>query len=237
MPIKVLICPSQPDNRFASEDYPLSYVVNGGRANFTDTSVTPPIVNFDFVANGVFIDKGVPATTVVRTNHRIEEISKYDGTSNTLMLSENANVGSWLYAPREQYSQMLWFPQGYQNAVAPDPLHDPAFDQPDPALAFGLNRSVRHQSLLYGVGATFDAEIRLARPGSWHSGGFNVALCDGSVRWMAESLDYGVYAVLMTSRGERANDPAIRPSRRPGPTPRGNRPQPRTTPAPSSIDR
>jgi prepilin-type processing-associated H-X9-DG protein len=191
-------------------------VVNGGRANFTNASATPPIVNFDWIANGVFIDKGdltTPAGTTGQDKHRIEEIAKYDGTSNTLMLSENPNVGSWLnaaYGPppavsKEQYAEMLWFPEGYQKAISPpDPAYNPAFDAPAPALAFGLNRSVREVTK-----TLFDTEVRYCRPGSYHPGGFNVTLCDGSVHWWSETVDYGIYAVLMTSRGERGNDPAL----------------------------
>jgi prepilin-type processing-associated H-X9-DG protein len=59
--------------------------------------------------------------------------------------------------------------------------------------------------------ATFAADIRYARPFSVHPNGFMVALCDGSVHWMDKSVDYGIYAALMTSRGERAFDPAVSP--------------------------
>ncbi|HPM81320.1 MAG TPA: DUF1559 domain-containing protein [Candidatus Anammoximicrobium sp.] len=216
--IKVLMCPTQ--SLFNSTDYPLSYVVNGGRANFTDASAGT--YNFDWVPNGVFIDKGdmtmvggKPVETTGGKIHRMEEIAKYDGTSNTLMIGENANVASWLLAigpapfttSKEQYSQMLWFPEGYQQAnlptppptpPGPDPAWDPTFDD-----LFGLNRNVREVTA-----AQFDAEVHYARPGSRHPGGFNVTLCDGSVHWMAETVDYGIYAVLMTSRGDRANDPS-----------------------------
>lgn len=198
--------------RFQSPDYPLSYVVNGGRDNRIDTTVTPPI-NFDWIANGVFVDKGVAGATVT-DKHRIEEIAKYDGTSNTLMLSENGNVAEWRLAPNQQQSQMLWFPTGYQKANQPappaplpsDPLYEPLFDAPEPSLAFGLNRSLLNPLM---TPATFNAEVRFARPCNSHPGGFNVALCDGSVHFMSETVDYGIYAAMMTSRGERANDPTL----------------------------
>jgi len=212
--IPTLKCPSQP--KYESIDYPNSYVVNGGRANYTNASASPQIINFDWIANGVFIDKGdatITAGTTGPDKQRIEDIAKYDGTSNTLMMSENPNVGSWFHAAyipppalsKEQFSQMLWFPQGYQKANnPPDPAYDPAFDAPPPALAFGLNRSVRDLTK-----AQFEAEVRYGRPGSYHPGGFNVVFCDGSVHWWSETVDYGIYAVLITSRGERCNDPAI----------------------------
>lgn len=189
--IKVLMCPSQV--RFESADYPLSYVVNGGRANHTAGT----IINADWIENGVFVDNGVAGTTNpaggTLARHRIEDIAKYDGTSNTLMLSENANVVEWLRAPKEQYSQMLWFPAGYQK----DPAYNPA------TFLGALNQNVRTLTT-----AVFDTDTQFGRPGSFHPGGFNVAMCDGAVRWFGDTTDYGVYAVLMTSRGERANNPA-----------------------------
>ncbi|MBC8870602.1 MAG: DUF1559 domain-containing protein [Planctomycetes bacterium] len=185
----VLICPSQRHTAITglvpSSNYPagfektaLSYVVNGGRANRTAD-------NFDWIANGVFIDKGVPITD----NCRIEDIAKYDGTSNTLMLAETVNAQSYLVAPQQQHSQMLWFPE--------DPNTFAGF--------IGLNQ--KRNALAGDV----NLEVRYARPSSDHSGGFNVAMCDGSVTFMADNTDYRVYAVLMSSRGERANNPNTPP--------------------------
>jgi len=114
-PIPVLKCPSQAI--FESPDFPLSYVVNGGRANRMSSLLI--YANFDWLANGVFVDQA-PLPKFARDKGqdkiRIDEIAKYDGTSNTLMLSENPNVHGWLLAPKQHYSQMLWFPEGYQKA-------------------------------------------------------------------------------------------------------------------------
>ena len=183
----VLICTSQAG--FAIEGmaglatYPasykstaLSYVVNGGRRNSQ--------TNLDFNANGVFIDKGV-IPHPGQDKHRIEEIAKKDGTSNTLMLAETVNAQSYLVAPRQQQSQMLWFPEDPNTFVG----------------FIGLNQDRR------ALPGTVDADPRYARPSSEHPGGFNVAMCDGSVHFMAENIDYRVYAVLMTSNGAKANDP------------------------------
>lgn len=222
-PLPVLMCPSQVGN-FSSREFPLSYVVNGGRANHTGDGLT----NFDWIENGVFIDKGHGNTTGINKHHRIEDIAKHDGTSNTLMLSENANVVGWLHAPGEQFSQMLWFPQGYQRAQSPpDPAFDPAF-----TTQFAINRNVRD------ITATlFGGEIRYARPASFHPNGFNVTMCDGSVHWMNDTVDYGVYAVLMTSRGDRANHPAssaLTGSDKPRPTWQSSRAAPPDSPYPGT---
>jgi prepilin-type processing-associated H-X9-DG protein len=170
--LSVLQCPGTS----TETDFPLSYAVNGGRKNAPD--------NFDWNENGVFVDRGVfPHPRGAKYRMRMHDI--YDGMSNTIMMCENVNLQSWLLAPNEQHSQVLWYPE--------NPETTPNF--------IGLNQDIDIAR------TTLDRNTRYARPASVHPGGFMVAMCDGSVRFMAEDISYRVYAVLMTSRGERANSP------------------------------
>jgi prepilin-type N-terminal cleavage/methylation domain-containing protein/prepilin-type processing-associated H-X9-DG protein len=173
--IEILMCPGT--GSFEVRDFPLSYLVNGGRANRTSD-------NFDWIENGVFVDKGV-SPHAGTLQHSLGTVSEHDGASNTIMMSENVNAQRWTVAPAEQHSQILWFPE--------DPNSFAGF--------VGLNRDRKITSTV------FDTNIRYARPASNHPGGFQVAMCDGSVRFMNETTNYRVYAVLMTSWGARANDP------------------------------
>lgn len=196
--IEVLFCPSQ--TRFDIDElgtYPagfkltkLSYIVNGGRQNSNGSGSNP--LNFDYLANGVFVDAvpPPPATAWPPPNwpgkHKCRIADIHDGRSNTLMISETVNAQSWVTAPLQQHSQMLWFPE--------DPNTFAGF--------IGLNQDKRASY------STVDANPRYARPSSMHSGGFNVAMCDESVHFFAETVDYRVYAVLMTSNGAKAADPS-----------------------------
>jgi prepilin-type N-terminal cleavage/methylation domain-containing protein/prepilin-type processing-associated H-X9-DG protein len=185
--LPILICPSQTNSD--DSDYPLSYIVNGGRAN-QDLGTK---LNHDYEANGVFVDKGVVRTPKY-PNYRIEEITKADGASNTLFMSETVNAQNWLTAPLEQHSQMLWFTE--------DPNTFAGF--------IGLNKNLRE----FGsppapvTNAVVDGNIRFARPSSDHPNGFNVLMADGTVRYMQDTIDYRIYAVLMTSNGAKAADPS-----------------------------
>ena len=42
------------------------------------------------------------------------------------------------------------------------------------------------------------------RPASFHPGGVNVMFCDGHVRFLSDTIAYGVYQALMTPRGKAA---------------------------------
>jgi hypothetical protein len=167
------------------EGFPLSYVVNGGRAN---ANLNANELNHDYLANGMFVDKGVgrPAGGSDYPRYPIEDIGSADGTTNTLMLSETLNAQCWLVAPLQQHSQMLWFPE--------DPQTFAGF--------IGLNQDEKA-----AVG-TVDANNRYARPSSEHPNGFNVLLADNTVKFMQDTIDYRIYAALMTSDGAEAADPA-----------------------------
>ena len=189
--IPTLQCPSQSrheDPVFAgvAPGFPISYAVNGGRANAT-LGTTP---NHDWEANGVFVDQGV-ARTQKYPQYRMDEVTKYDGTT-TFMVLENVNLQSWLVAPKEQHSQVLWFPP-----------EDPV----DPSIAPGVFIGLNQDRL--ALPATVDANIRYARPSSDHPNGFNVLMADSSVHYIQDNLDYHIFAVLMTSNGAKAANPAL----------------------------
>jgi len=101
--MEALICPSQTnfDVPASYENTELSYVVNGGRVNKAAD-------NSDIPANGVFVDNG-DKDNPVTAKYRMADVSGGDGASNTLMISETVNAQSYLVAPKQQHSQMLWF--------------------------------------------------------------------------------------------------------------------------------
>jgi hypothetical protein len=197
--IKTLECPSQTTFYFpvteSDSDYPISYAVNGGRANATLPSAPNPTPNHDWEANGVFVDKGVgpPARTQKYPEYRMEEISKYDGNMNTLLVAETVNLQSWLLAPLQQHSQVLWFP-----------------DDPQSGAFIGLNQDRKASPNQVDDPLNDNSyEPFYARPSSDHPNGFNILMADNSVHFMQDTVDYRIYAVLLTSNGRKAADPAL----------------------------
>jgi prepilin-type N-terminal cleavage/methylation domain-containing protein/prepilin-type processing-associated H-X9-DG protein len=179
VPLPILTCPSA----VKTGSRPLSYGVNGGRENVVTT-------NFDWPANGLFADLAhvgnsaftPPMPAGFNAAPLLDDVARYDGASTTLIIAENCSLGDWLFAPLEQQSAVLWFPNG-----------------PD---GHGINE------LFQATATDLTANVRLARPASYHPGGVMVAMADGAVRFLSQDIEYRVFAVLMTSRGERANDPA-----------------------------
>jgi prepilin-type processing-associated H-X9-DG protein len=56
-----------------------------------------------------------------------------------------------------------------------------------------------------------DREFMYARPASAHPEVVNVAFCDGTMREIAETIDYAVYQQLMTPKGLKAEIPNENP--------------------------
>jgi prepilin-type processing-associated H-X9-DG protein len=188
-----------------------SYAVNAGFPDQTANTSQP----LDYQENGVFFDQarsfagGYPPAP--KTD--LAYISKYDGTTTTILLAENLDASFWAqynghpdapvsFAPREGTGEnisyespdgLVWF--DYSDGTAPE---------------IGLDQ---HYNGLQGIGAgettrTYDpalAPIHFARPSSYHVGdGFNITFCDGHTMFMSQDVAYQVYAQLMTPRGSHA---------------------------------
>jgi prepilin-type N-terminal cleavage/methylation domain-containing protein len=205
--IPVLLCPDDPDIKNPGA---LSYKVNGGRADkpYTDASGVT-YQRSDFLANGLFLGLSVPTAPpawnllgAVPSERKISLDRLRDGSSSTIMVAENlimlsrspptANYQRWALAnevvgtPAEQDSQILWFPDiGGSDFI-------------------GLNQD--------DASGSVPADLRrFARPSSYHPGGFCIAFGDESSRFMSEAVDYRIYAVLLSSYGDKARDPSGAP--------------------------
>jgi len=190
--LSILTCPSQ--NEYRDLDFPLAYVVNGGRSNYQPYDFANGTgANSDVTENGVFVDLASPSN---KGKQSLDMITKYDGTTNTIMLTENRDAGPWRAAFREVDSQILWFPYGEAQATPPSP--------PTPSATFIL---VNMYTCTDGSTEPASDSVRRARPSSEHPGGFYISLCDGSTRYVAQEIEYGLYARLMTSRGARTRPP------------------------------
>lgn len=198
------VCPSDPP---AGTDDPwLSYVVNCGLPDELAPTPGPNGPNgttpYDWKTNGIFHEDipnaPSPGLQIRKTKVRLEDISKHDGSTNTLMLSENIGANqwdaTWLFtgtgqSPGECEGGFVW---DYQDLPPSDPTE--ILDRP-------INRD-RIQREVIGA-----AEVELARPSSRHPGGVIVAFADGHTQFLSEEIDHLVYGLLCSPHGKKTKEP------------------------------
>ena len=216
--LKMYLCPSHPNTEilftFNSGQYALTtYGGNGG------TWPYPPTMS---PCDGVFYITG-PASTPRPNQTGVTILGIIDGTSNTIMLGERVagdpNLDSFLEAPfdspptpplQPSASYALWAPppsptvgSGLLGAMVtinyrhgthwepPPPPPPPLPPPPPPPVPWG-KFSVEHWA-------------RISAYGSYHRGGVNMALCDGSVRFVSETTSLPTLRALSTRRRRRTH--------------------------------
>ena len=162
---------------------------------------TGPIDTFHLKseANGWPIRRSPPTTIAFLQ-------SKGDGTSQTLMLSENVRAVHWAFLDEVEYADVGGtIDQKYHFGFT--------WEQPD-AVADALANNIPgigERRINGGTGQQGDYEsIRDIRrndgfPASNHPGGVNVAFVGGVVRFLSEQVDLRVYAQLMTSNRRKSD--------------------------------
>ncbi len=165
--LDMMTCPSDPPLD-TSKGW-TSYVANAGRSSGAETPECG--VFHDYLGSKVFTSS--------------ERVSGADGTSTTLLLTENVQASTWFDISTKARSG--------SNAHNIFVWHD-------------TNTGSRPELLINGdvSGLPPNAPtLFTARPSSFHNGGVNVAFCDTHVTFLREGIDYRVYAQLMTPDGKR----------------------------------
>jgi prepilin-type processing-associated H-X9-DG protein len=259
--IELLICPSDPPG-IPGQPW-LSYVVNAGQG-FSDTTrvddddpgPNDSLINREYIANGVFFDLAKKTEDVVSAGAldgreddpelqmSLGYVSSNDGTSKTLMISEN--VHTWYYAYDADGSTDI-YETGFQDAteagtaatamdISPirDTKHifgfiwknspegieringDNYYDRiPDPEDDIP-DDMVKFAGFADGSGNVPNLYESYGYPSSMHPGGVNVVFCDGHVVLLGETIDPTVYGQLMTSNHKKSKlkNPDGTPDRR-----------------------
>ena len=171
--IPTLRCPSNSLTATPSPGvYGNSYVANCGLNTKTSDDNKATMADC-----GVFVD-GLTGKRVLRNS--LERITALDGTTYTLMLSENNQASQWVYetdvAPTQPYEiGMQWF-------VTPSECQQ-------------LNRCFADKA----IGSNY------ARPSSYHEGGVNVIFCDGHAAFLSMDVNYTIYCQIMAPNDNAAS--------------------------------
>ncbi len=225
--LNILVCPSNPSGNLGTN--PLSYVVNCGSAltaNDNFPGMTGSEWNED-VSTGVFFNQSRADAAGVNAvpgpgdlsgggpKVNIDFISTNDGTSNTLMLSENIQSTNWATdpGPGTPFDRAPWESEfqikqhtGFVFFITPKTNND-GWDSPiyteynsDSAPINGLSLAINPPVLKVYDSSSQQGGLATSRPSSAHPGGVNVYFCDNHYRFISEEIDYKVYTQLMTPR-------------------------------------
>jgi len=199
--VNILRCPSSTKNFDAIQT---SYVVNCGPQNRVAD-------NIQWVTGGLFYEYGNRDMTLFfdrkggRTadtswtgDTSIEFISSADGTSKTLLLTENEDAGRWIHV--ESSGSNYFIRSGFEYEIG--------FTLPPNTLTSGVPNGIAFVNSPYWINsmkgeapapeATVANGVRygFARPSSNHPGIVIGTMCDGSVQTISDSIDQSVYALL-----------------------------------------
>jgi prepilin-type N-terminal cleavage/methylation domain-containing protein/prepilin-type processing-associated H-X9-DG protein len=172
--LTIYYCPSDPD---AINGPHLNYVANMGQ---DDVVLGGP--SNETRGNGVFFNRFGTRTPITL---RIDQIK--DGTSQTLLFSENRDAGNWNDVVRPNAGSAPTLIQEYYQGM----------------LWYNSNTSVNQEGFNQNMGINPPGQT-VARPSSMHIGTFNAAFCDGSVRAISENILPVIYYRLMTPIGSKA---------------------------------
>ena len=182
--LKVMVCPN--DSTALNNGVQISYVVNAGRQDYVMSGHTSAgrthKAGAANVANGAVIRHTYPWSAKTSLSY----ISGGDGTSTTVLISENVDAADW-HNGDELVTAITWDLPSYQ-AGAPT------------TTGYAINSRVGERGSEY-----------FPRPSSYHGGGVLMTFCDSHVQWVDESISYLTYCQLLTSRSRSVVDDSAQP--------------------------
>lgn len=175
--LDTLICASDPPQ--TDKGSPVSYTPNCGL--WGGSAGAPGSVK-EIPANGAWSDDGAKPMTCTT-----DYIANHDGTTLTILLTENVDALHWLTESPQKYDiGAMWLNRSGWAQLVP------------------INRKIGED---LGNGAR-------VRPSSRHPGGVLATFCDTTVRWVNEKVEYQVYARMLTSYGNGTANPNRTPAER-----------------------
>ncbi len=226
--IEILVCPSDPPETLGQ---PLtSYVANAGNINRVGDTSDSSL--WELAANGIFFDRTRTADDAYQptspymddrdhADDRFDEpeiimtvASIKDGTSKTLMLSENLNATHWGYfgqsgpamvPDRKYHFGFCWEQPATIIASLQSPMATPDFESEERFRRVnGVTQQLFNQEIV-AEGGSNGMTGNYGFPSSNHPGGVNAAFVGGQVSFLNDQIDPLVYAQLMTSNHKKSD--------------------------------
>ena len=227
--LPVFICPD--DSSTSGRSDSLSYVANAGYGGRVDASAPstflkstsgPTSVAFSGNHTTDDSDGGRPTGLFWIDGNAIglNEVTIQDGTSNTLALTENVFATSWtdevyelpggtVTSPRVATAALM----GIMFTIGDDGIQlgsESALDDPVRPNSLEIRDARLEQySINYGITSGDAVEGAIPGPNSYHPGGVNAVFADGHVEFLSDTMDEGVYAMMLTWGGTLKNEKVI----------------------------
>jgi prepilin-type N-terminal cleavage/methylation domain-containing protein len=195
--VPVYRCPSQPGDPFVFRETEeitrratVSYLGNAGSDVTRDGYTTLSGQGMDTsngvlrIADCVSDPSTAPQLPAIRFNGIL------DGLSHTLLIAETRLIEDWYCGICDHHG--LYHPQ-FDRARGSD------FSEALTSLHFAINPSPLKE-------ATVSKEVLEISPGSFHSGGIQVVLCDGSVRMLTDSTNEKIRLAIGSRNGHEVSD-------------------------------
>ncbi len=235
-PIEILVCPSDPPETLGQ---PLnSYVANAG--NINRSGDVEQLDKWELSANGVFFDRtrtalgtgpgdGAFAASVSSDDRddsnssqdepeiamTIAALQKGDGTTKTMMLTENINATHWGYVstagvtnvPDAKYHfGFCWEQPATIIASLSSPSGTPDLENERRFRRInGVKEPLLESEIGFAMVLSSDGTSNYGFPSSYHPAGVNVAFVGGQVVFISDQVDPFVYAQLMTSNQKKSD--------------------------------
>ncbi len=187
--MRLFVCPSDPPENMAAGSTPLAYVANCGQR---DGSFTLP--DKESAEDGVFHDHRAQRAPSDYVNVSQDYLSQHDGSTYTLLISENVQGITWVPTVNGASSAgaRRWISEADVGFIwSPNKATACTSTTGEPV---GINECLDST----GPSHTF------ARPSSRHGAGVVVSFCDGHQEFMRENIDWTVYVHLMTPDSKKA---------------------------------
>ena len=199
--LDVVLCPSNYD---IEDDAPLCFVVNCGP---TETNANGDPIDGDTAPYfSLFKDRRVP---LLNKKVKLEEIP--DGTSNTILLSENLQALCWSSLSRTWLGAAADMETSGTPPVATrsnEVVGHLGFvwsDTVDPSATNPIVKiNALRKPLLAGITVSSTNRYNFARPSSYHPGLVNVLYADGTVKIMNDDVDLSTYLKAVCPDSDKA---------------------------------
>jgi prepilin-type processing-associated H-X9-DG protein/prepilin-type N-terminal cleavage/methylation domain-containing protein len=175
--LRLTICPSDPSTSSGDHETPLSYVVNRG------------VNGLNSAAAGICMN--LTTTPKVRVN--LDYVSGHDGSSTTILLAESVLTADLRTSPPADR------PYLYMNSSAGTAYYDRPNTNWTSSYWSGSGTDFAEMNLGFEWGyLTSNASPTTEKILSRHSGGINVAFCDGHQASISSEVDINVFRQLAT---------------------------------------